>query len=117
MITVIDSPGDAITAATGTDEGENSPTADDPFRVGSITKMFTASLVMILVDDGLVDVDEPAPSYVSRVAVPEDVTVRDLLQHTSGIRSYTDSPDFFARMTDDPSQVWTPESAIALVDL
>lgn len=58
------------------------------WRVGSISKVFTATAVMQLVDRGLVDLDTPIDAYVRRVAIPsndpEPVTVRQLLDHTAG---------------------------------
>ena len=58
------------------------------WRVGSISKVFTATAVMQLVDRGLVDLDAPVDRYVHRVTIPRTdarpVTVRDLLDHTSG---------------------------------
>jgi CubicO group peptidase (beta-lactamase class C family) len=65
-------------------------TTDSLFEIGSITKTFTATLVMQLVDEGLVDLDEPVRTYVPEFATPdreaaERVTVRQLLCHTSGI--------------------------------
>ncbi|NUP50950.1 MAG: beta-lactamase family protein [Catenulispora sp.] len=65
-------------------------TPDSLFQIGSITKTLTATLVMQLVDAGLVDLDEPVRTYVPELAVAEPgaadtVTVRQLLSHTSGL--------------------------------
>ena len=58
------------------------------WRIGSISKVFTATAVMQLVDRGLVDLDAPVDRYVRRVTIPhaypEAVTVRQLLDHTAG---------------------------------
>jgi CubicO group peptidase (beta-lactamase class C family) len=58
------------------------------WRIGSISKVFTATGVMQLVDRGLVDLDAPVARYVRRVGIPdtypEAVTVRHLLDHTAG---------------------------------
>ncbi|HEX6089132.1 MAG TPA: serine hydrolase domain-containing protein, partial [Gemmatimonadales bacterium] len=69
------------------------------WRIGSISKVFTATAVMQLVDRGAVKLDAPVDSYVSRVAIPrtypEPVTVRQLLDHTAGfdeIRPGTQAP-------------------------
>jgi CubicO group peptidase (beta-lactamase class C family) len=63
---------------------------DTVFQIGSITKVYTATLVMQLVDEGLVELDTPVKSYVPDLRLPtpeatETVTVRQLLCHTSGI--------------------------------
>lgn len=116
MVVVLDADGAATHGATGTNPDGNPPTPQDGFRIGSITKTFTAALVMALVDDGMVDLDDPVSEHITRVDVPEGVTVRDLLQHTSGIPNYTDEPTFPERMlADGGSRVWTPESAIEMV--
>lgn len=70
-------------------------TTDSVFQVGSLTKMVTASLIMRLVDSGLIDLDCPVKTYLKdfRVADPyasDHVTVRHLLNHTSGLAG-----DFF----------------------
>lgn len=65
-------------------------TPDSVFQIGSISKVWTATLVMQLVDEGLLDLDEPVVAHLPdfRVADPEvsrTVTPRQLLAHTSGI--------------------------------
>ncbi len=65
-------------------------TPDTLFLIGSITKVFTATLVMQLVDQELVDLDAPVRTYIPafRLSDPDatdSVTVRRLLTHTSGI--------------------------------
>ncbi|MEY9910364.1 CubicO group peptidase (beta-lactamase class C family) [Catenulispora sp. MAP12-49] len=65
-------------------------TPDSLFQIGSITKTLTATLTMQLVEAGLVDLDEPARTYVPELTVSdpaaaESVTVRQLLSHTSGL--------------------------------
>ncbi len=65
-------------------------TPDSLFQIGSITKVWTATLVMQLVDDGLLDLDEPIARHLPQFAVADpgvsqQVTARHLLAHTSGI--------------------------------
>jgi CubicO group peptidase (beta-lactamase class C family) len=65
-------------------------TTDAIFQIGSITKVFTACLVMQLVDEGRVELDAPVKRYVRdfQIADPEatqTITVRQLLNHTSGM--------------------------------
>ena len=65
----------------GTAMGPVAP--DSGFRIASLTKSFVAALVMLLVEDGLVELDTPAASY--GVDVPSSITVRQLLRHESGL--------------------------------
>lgn len=65
-------------------------TADSGFQVGSITKVFTATLIMQLIDEGRLNLDDPVikhlPDFVvANPAVSRSVTVRHLLNHTSGM--------------------------------
>ena len=65
-------------------------TTDSLFQIGSITKVWTATLVMQLVDEGVLDLDEPVVKYlpefkVADAEVTKTVTTRHLLAHSSGI--------------------------------
>ena len=62
--------------------------ADDTFIIGSLSKSMTALAVQQLVDEGLIDLDAPAVRYAPGYAVPADVTVRMLLNQTSGFGYY-----------------------------
>jgi len=68
---------------------------DAVFRVGSITKTFVATVVLQLVAEGKVKLDEPIERYLPGLVSGNgndgrQITVRNLLQHTSGLYSYTD---------------------------
>ncbi|MEM9600288.1 MAG: serine hydrolase domain-containing protein [Pseudomonadota bacterium] len=66
---------------------------DTVFRYASITKQFAAATLMLLVDDGLVDLDAPIGTYLPDYPEPgRAIPVRHLLNHTSGIPSYTGIP-------------------------
>ena len=73
--------------------------ADGQVRIGSNSKTFVAATVLQLVGEGAIGLDEPVEAYLPGLVRGDgvdghDITVRDLLQHTSGIRSYTDGPPF-----------------------
>jgi len=57
-------------------------TAEHRFRIGSVTKVFVAALVLLLVDDGLLGLDDDAAPFV------DGVTIRQLLNHTSGLDDF-----------------------------
>jgi CubicO group peptidase (beta-lactamase class C family) len=83
---------EVVTAHTGCANTTTSmPVRQDTlFAAGSVTKVFTASLVMTLVDDGLVELDAPVQRYLPEFRLAdeetsEQVTVRMLLNHTAGI--------------------------------
>ena len=64
-------------------------TPDAVFQIGSITKVFTATLIMQLVDDGLLGLDDPVQQHLPEFQLDDpradQVTVRQLLDHTSGL--------------------------------
>ena len=67
-------------------------TAATVYHVGSITKQFTAAAVMWLVEHGTLHLDDALGTLLPQYPQWRAVTVRQLLNHTSGIRSYTSSP-------------------------
>lgn len=85
---------------------------DDRFRIGSITKTFVAATVLRLAEEGMLSLDDPLGRWVAEPARFGDVTLRQLLGHTSGVPEYTASGDFFEQL-DRP---WTPEEMIASID-
>jgi CubicO group peptidase (beta-lactamase class C family) len=71
-------------------------TPDTKFRLGSITKQFTATLILQLVEQGKIRLDGKITDYIPDYpkAVGDKVTVQHLLTHTSGIPNYTSIPMF-----------------------
>ncbi len=68
-------------------------TAQTVYRIGSVTKQFTAAAVMQLVEQGKVKLGDSVAAYLPGLpAAWRGVTIRQLLNHTSGIPSYTSSP-------------------------
>lgn len=68
------------------------------FRLGSITKPFTAVAIMLLQERGKLSVSDPACKYISECpAAWEPITIRHLLTHTSGIPNYTAFPGFLEK--------------------
>jgi CubicO group peptidase (beta-lactamase class C family) len=72
-------------------------TPDVKFRLGSITKQFTSMLVMQQVEKGTIKLDGHLSDYLPdyRKDTGSKVSIHQLLNHTSGIPSYTDDPKFF----------------------
>ena len=73
-----------------------SPAAHDSvYEIGSLTKQFTAAAIMLLVEDGKISLDDPVTKYFA--GAPERwnrITVRHLLNHTSGIQNHVAVPDY-----------------------
>ncbi|MEU7524133.1 serine hydrolase domain-containing protein [Saccharothrix sp. NPDC042600] len=69
--------------------GEAKPPTNGRFRIGSNTKTFVATVVLQLVAEGRVALDAPVAGYLPRFELDPGITVRMLLQHTSGLFNYT----------------------------
>ncbi|MFK3979918.1 serine hydrolase domain-containing protein [Micromonospora sp. NPDC050397] len=65
------------------------PPTDGRFRIGSTTKTFTATLVLRLVAEGKIGLDDPANDHLPGFRLDPRITVRMLLQHTSGLFNFT----------------------------
>ncbi|MEO3849375.1 serine hydrolase domain-containing protein [Streptomyces sp. B8F3] len=94
------------TGAFGHDGDGRPVTARTPFLWGSIAKPVTATAVMTLVESGAVDLDEPVRTYLPRFTLADRraaarITVRHLLQQTSGLPEHTGVTDRFGDR-DDP---------------
>ncbi|WP_410618925.1 serine hydrolase domain-containing protein [Amycolatopsis sp. cmx-8-4] len=64
-----------------------------PFHVGSVTKSFVATVVLQLAGEGRVKLDAPVERYLPGLLPDRRITVRQLLQHTTGLYNYTDDLD------------------------
>jgi len=113
---VVEAAAGVLSKATGVEA-----TPDSVFQVGSITKVWTATLVMQLVDEGKLDLDAPVRDYVAEFSIGDDaaaarITVRQLLCHVSGFEGdiFTDTgkgddcvEKYVATLTDTP-QLFAP---------
>ena len=77
---------------------------DTKHRLGSITKQFTAALILQLVEQGKLELDKTISNYLPDYEGPaaKTVTIHHLLTHSSGIPSYTSFPGFFEKYGRDP---------------
>jgi D-alanyl-D-alanine carboxypeptidase len=111
-------PDATYAAASGVVElGGDAATVEDRFRIGSVSKTYTAALTLMLVDAGLIDLDAPISTYlpdgiIAGLEGSDDVTTRHLLTMTSGLYEYLQD-DFYDAVDDDPTTVWTPETALS----
>ncbi|MGD0922744.1 MAG: serine hydrolase [Terriglobia bacterium] len=89
-------------------EVRNSPTTR--FRLGSITKQFTAACILLLEERGKLKVDDPVKKYMTDAPAAWDkVTLFNLLTHTSGIPGFTEFPDY----ASSEAIATTPERLVA----
>lgn len=79
---------------------------EEHFYIYSITKTFTSVAVLRLLEDGFVWLDAPVNHFLDSLNLPDGVTIKRLLNHTSGVPSYTDLPDYESACRKNPSQPW-----------
>ncbi len=95
------------------------------FRAGSITKTFVSTVVLQLVDEGEVVLDDPIDEYLPEYGIDPRITVRMVLQHTSGLFNYTGEPRpdgtiepgiplFGKEFEDNQFRTYAPEELIAV---
>src|SRR5689334_21789830 len=87
----------------------------DRFRVGRITKAFVATVALQLVSERKLSLEDNVERWLPGV-VPNGrrITVRQLLNHTSGLFNYTEDRKFVAAAFRDPLRVWRPRDIVAI---
>ena len=82
---------------------------DNVFEIGSITKQFTAIAVLMLKEQGKLNLEDDITKYLPDYPTHgNSITIHHLLNHTSGIKSYTDMPSFIQEARTD----FTPQELI-----
>ena len=88
--------------------------ARDLFQVASLTKTFTAALMLQLEEDGKLNIQEPIGKYLPEYSAWKAITIRQLLNQTSGIADYIDSTNWGPVLWADQAKVWKPSELIAI---
>src|SRR5262249_9122837 len=86
--------------------------ADVHQRIGSVTKTFTAALLMQLVGEGKLALDDPIGKYIAGVPNGDAITLREVAGMTSGVASYTKDPAFTKALFAHPTRTWTPREVL-----
>ena len=81
-------------------------TDETAFPVASVSKTFTSALILRLAEDGLLDLDASVRSYLPTLGISRAVTVRELLDHTSGLRDFFFHPRIDHDLLTKPTLVW-----------
>ena len=87
-------------------------TADMHMRIGSNSKTFTITALLMLADQGKLKLDDPISRYVEGVPNGDKITLRQLAEMRSGIYSYSDETN--PRIAEEPNRQWTPDELIAI---
>lgn len=78
------------------------PNANTKYRIGSVSKVFTATLLFKAVEKGMITLDKTIEAYFPEIENAGKITISNLLNHRSGIHSFTDNKDEFLRYHTQP---------------
>ncbi len=95
--------------------GKTPVTPATAFAIASVSKTFTSALVMSMVQDGRVDLDASVRSYLPDLKIDPKVTVRQLLDHTSGLRDYFLNPRIDPALLKDTARQWQETDSLSFV--
>ena len=88
---------------------------------GSVGKTYVATIANQLIKDGKLNLEEKVSTYLGhfdwykRIPNAADITVRQLMNHTSGVMRYEFKPDFLNDLTANPTKYWKPEELLKYV--
>ncbi|MEM9078704.1 MAG: serine hydrolase domain-containing protein [Bacteroidota bacterium] len=85
-------------------ENNSKATENTKYRIGSITKSFTAVLVLKGVEENKIDLNQTIDTWFPTVPNAEKITVKHLLYHRSGIHNFTNDPDYLTWNTQPKSE-------------
>lgn len=74
------------------------PRADAPYQIASVSKQFTAAAILLLQREGKLSLDDKVSKFVPGITQGDDITIRQLLSHTSGLQDYWPQDYAFALM-------------------
>lgn len=87
-------------------------TTEDHFRIGSVTKSLTATLILILTEEEPGLLDQTLDDYYPAFPYSDRITVRMMLNHTSGLYDYTSDEDFQDLLDKEPWHEFEPEDLL-----
>ena len=88
---------------------------DTAFAVASISKTFTGALILALVEDGRIALEVPVVTYLPELVIDRGITVRQLLDHSSGLRDFFFHKNIDAALLKEPSRRWDAADALRYV--
>jgi D-alanyl-D-alanine carboxypeptidase len=83
-------------------------------RIGSITSTFTATAILQLVDRGLIGLDDPVARYRPDVPDGDQITIRQIMNMTSGLFNTTEDASLNAAIDANPTRTWRPQQVLEI---
>ena len=100
-------------SAIGLHAADSVLTPNSTFGMGSVSKTITSATILQMMEEGLLTLNDPISMYLDSIThVPGEVTIKQLLNHTSGIFNYTEHPDFFPTVLSNPAALFTEEDIL-----
>lgn len=111
------SEGSYVRATGVADTSTSEPMKSDIYhRIGSVTKTFTVTALLQLVDESKVGLDDPISRYIGGVAEGDNITLRHLAGMQSGLVDYTENEQFVTDFLVDPRAPLSPEQLLSYID-
>ena len=105
---------EVVTAALGESMTGVPATTDMHFRNGAVAISYMATLLLRLVDQGMVALDDPLANWLPDLPDSDAVTLRMLANMTAGYPDFVPNPEFQAAFYADPFRQWTPDELIGI---
>ncbi|WP_460353184.1 serine hydrolase domain-containing protein [Mycobacterium sp. ZZG] len=107
--------GDYVRAFGVADKKTRAPMKTDLYsRIGSLTRTFTVTAVLLLADQRKLGLDDPIAEHLDGIPGGEAVTLRQLARMRSGLPDYTTNPEFVSAAFADPARAFTPAQLLEL---
>lgn len=101
------------TSARGVSAPGSDLQTNELIGIGSSTKTFVSTTVLLLEEDGLLSLEDTIGTWIQGYDhISGDITIEQLLNHTSGLFSYTDHENFWVEMSKDFNKMWTDEELL-----
>ena len=82
-------------------------------RIGSVSKLFVGTVILRLVEDGVLSLDDPVSQYVPDIPSGETITLENLGYHTSGLPSAIRNEKFQKAILSEPDRVWKQDEILS----
>ena len=96
-------------------KGKTPVETDTAFAVASVSKTFTSALILALHDEGKIDLEAPARQYLPTLPIDKRITVRQLLDHTSGLADFFFDPRIDKALLGDRGRTWSFSQSLGYV--
>lgn len=113
---LLETPEGTLSASygTGVRDADRPVSAEDHIRVGSVTKTWTTTVILQLVQEGKLALGDPASKYRPDVPNGDAITLEQMLTMRSGLFNYTETLELNSAMDKEPQRAWKPEELLAL---